>query len=219
MSQQNAPLSDSEMTSRESKADDVFEKYKLGNDDMDDGNVTVNDHDRWNTDDPQDFTKIVYVSYHDDPSDADSSKISFHVRFDELGQVDEAYALDMESGNEIGWRGDLRLDSNEKAIFLENLIKSHTGGLDEVYAKCKAAYGASHEQVGGESNLDYVKRCVEQDMMDADYGGSIFQEFVVKKANATEKSTSTEFLEGIIKNHAVGATKFQRKPSSGLSIG
>ena len=83
------------------KADEILAAYLFGNE------VTVVDHDNWNTDDPEDFTKIVYASYEDSPPEADSHKISFHVRFDKSGSVTDGYALDMAKGCDIGCRGDL----------------------------------------------------------------------------------------------------------------
>lgn len=79
---------------REALADELFEEYDFG-----DG-VEVVAHDSWNTEDSDDLTKIVYVRFDDDPPDADSHKLSFHVRF-ENGEVD-AYALDMRTGNDVG---------------------------------------------------------------------------------------------------------------------
>ena len=83
------------------KADEILAAYLFGNE------VTVVDHDNWNTDDPEDFTKIVYVSYEDSPPEADSHKVSFHVRFDKSESVTDGYALDMAKGCDIGCRGDL----------------------------------------------------------------------------------------------------------------
>lgn len=99
--------SDNDMAARQAEASAVFERYKFGADDCDDGNVTVVDHDNWSMDDKNDFTKVVYVRYRDDPADADSHKISFHVRFNQAGEVEDAYALETEHGNDIGCRGDI----------------------------------------------------------------------------------------------------------------
>lgn len=81
---------------RESMADALFEHYDFG-----DG-VQVLDHGRWNTSDPLDFFKTVYVEYQDDAPDADSRKVSFHVRFTERGAALETYALECDSGQVIG---------------------------------------------------------------------------------------------------------------------
>lgn len=84
---------------RQSTADDEFAKYNFGE------GVTVEESDGWNTDDKDDYTKIVYVSYDDDAPEDDSHKVSFHVRFTPDGKVDDVYALEMERGNDIGSRG------------------------------------------------------------------------------------------------------------------
>jgi hypothetical protein len=92
------------MTNKEAKTNEIFESYQF---DQGDDGVTVIDHDSWNKDDVSDFTKVVYVAYRDEPENMDSHKISFHVRFNESSEVDEAYALEMEHGNEVGCRGDV----------------------------------------------------------------------------------------------------------------
>lgn len=93
-----------QLNDRISAADDIFSQYDFG-----DG-VTCEESDNWNHDDMSDLNRIVYVSYDDDPEDADTHKASFHVRFDDHGRVEDAYALDMEKGNEIGARGDFVID-------------------------------------------------------------------------------------------------------------
>lgn len=79
-------------------ADTAFEGYDFGE------GVTVADSDSWNNDDPLDLTKIVYVNF-DESLDADSEKVSFHVRFDSNGQVLEVYALLISNGDYIGHNG------------------------------------------------------------------------------------------------------------------
>ncbi len=81
---------------RESMADTLFEHYDFG-----DG-VQVLDHGRWDTSDPLDYIKTVYVEHQDDTPDADSHKVSFHVRFTERGAAREAYALECDRGQDIG---------------------------------------------------------------------------------------------------------------------
>lgn len=80
-------------------ADDELAGYDFGDD------VTVEGQDSWDTSDPSDFTKVVYVRYSDMPPEADTEKVSFHVKFDAINRVAEAYALEMRHGNEIGQRG------------------------------------------------------------------------------------------------------------------
>lgn len=84
-------------------ADRVLESYVFGE------GVEVVGQDGWDTSDRTDFTKVVYVSYTDDPEDSPSHKVSFHVRFDgELSStVSDGYALEMDKGNELGRRGDV----------------------------------------------------------------------------------------------------------------
>lgn len=77
-------------------ADQQFESYNFG------PGVTCLEHGNWNTDDPRDYTKMVYVSFDDGPEAADSHRLSFHVRFDATGKDTEAYALDVDTGNEVG---------------------------------------------------------------------------------------------------------------------
>lgn len=87
-------------------ADRAFEEFNFGE------GVTVVNHDNWNTDDKDNYTKIVYVAYSEDPADADSHKVSFHARFDANGRLDDVYALEMEHGNEIGCRGTAEAAAN-----------------------------------------------------------------------------------------------------------
>lgn len=91
----STPLRISDLTKA---ADLVFEAYEFG-----DGVIVV-DADNWNSDDSLDLTKIVYVTFSEDP-DCDSVKVSFHVRFDSDGQVTEGYALLMSNGAYLGNRG------------------------------------------------------------------------------------------------------------------
>ena len=50
-----------------------------------------------------DWTCVVYVTYDDQPADADSEKASFHAKFlPGSSTVVEAYAYDMRTGSEIG---------------------------------------------------------------------------------------------------------------------
>lgn len=83
---------------REALADAEFEQYEFG-----DG-VTVSESDNWDRSEANDFTKIVYITCDDDAPDADSEKVSFHVRFNTDGSVDDAYGLLMRTGADIGSR-------------------------------------------------------------------------------------------------------------------
>jgi hypothetical protein len=79
---------------KEVQADDAFEGYDFGD------NVEVEDSDHWDTNEPLDYTKIVYVRYA--VTDETTSKVSLHVRFYPNGSIQEVYALEMTGGNYIG---------------------------------------------------------------------------------------------------------------------
>lgn len=76
--------------------DEMIQAYDFGE------GVTVVGTDTWNSDDLTDLMKVVYVEYDDDPADAPSHKVSFHAKFTPAGSPEEAYALEVDSGNEIG---------------------------------------------------------------------------------------------------------------------
>jgi hypothetical protein len=82
-------------------ADEIFSRYIFG------AGVAVKSHNNWDTSDKRDFIKTVFVSFDDDAPEADSHKVSFHVRFTHEGQVEDAYALETRHGNDIGARGDV----------------------------------------------------------------------------------------------------------------
>ena len=87
-----------QLEEREALADAEFAQYDFG-----DG-VTVSESDNWDRNDAADFTKIVYITCDDDAPDADSERVSFHVRFKADGTVDDAYGLLMRNGGDIGTR-------------------------------------------------------------------------------------------------------------------
>jgi hypothetical protein len=64
------------------------------------GNNRVTDSEGWDTSDPLDVTRMTYLEPENE--DADSFRVSFHVRFNAQGYVTEVYALDMSSGGYIG---------------------------------------------------------------------------------------------------------------------
>lgn len=88
-----------DLTHREQLADEEVASYDFGE------GVKVVAKDGWDTSDLNDLTQIVYVEYDDDKPEDDSHKVSFHVRFDAEGAVDDAYGLEMRHGNDIGSRG------------------------------------------------------------------------------------------------------------------
>lgn len=77
-------------------AQDEFEGYDFGE------GVQVIDHGKWCVDDSSDLTKIVYLEFDEDGPEDDLHRANFHVRFNDEGGVAEVYALDLQSGNEIG---------------------------------------------------------------------------------------------------------------------
>ena len=65
--------------------------------DYDFGDCRVTDAEGWTTGlDPLDMTRIVYVE-----DDEGSGRVSFHVRFNEHGEIVEVYGLDMQSDEEV----------------------------------------------------------------------------------------------------------------------
>ena len=87
-----------QMEQREALADAEFAQYQFGE------GITVSESDNWDKNDVADFTKIVYITCDDDAPDADSERVSFHVRFNADGIVDDAYGLLMRNGGDIGTR-------------------------------------------------------------------------------------------------------------------
>ncbi|KVV07340.1 hypothetical protein [Burkholderia ubonensis] len=84
------------------RAQTAFEAYDFG-----DG-VMVHDHDPWDTSDAMDFTKIVYLGYPEDDPESELHKTTLHVRFRPDAALDQVYALEVASGNQIGKRIDAR---------------------------------------------------------------------------------------------------------------
>ena len=91
-------LNAQQIEQREALADAEFAQYQFGD------AVTVSESDNWDKNDVADFTKIVYITCDDDAPDADSERVSFHVRFNADGTVDDAYGLLMRNGSDIGLR-------------------------------------------------------------------------------------------------------------------
>lgn len=89
-----------------------------------------------------------------------------------FADVFSARSQDGLEGNSIPSHGDF----DEKEEYLKKIIESQSGDLKKVYDIFKEAYGSSHKQGSAESDIYYVKRCSQQDLMDAEYGGAVFQE-------------------------------------------
>ncbi len=86
---------------KEKKAQEIFENYHFGDD------VMVVDFDSWDKDPLEnDWIRVVYVQYAD-KLDQDSDKISFHVKWKSSDEndltVQEAYALEIKHGQEVGY--------------------------------------------------------------------------------------------------------------------
>lgn len=62
--------------------------------DYDFGSLTVTETGQWDTSDPSKFVVLV----HAEAADGCSNDISFHVDFDEKGNVHESYALSVSTG-------------------------------------------------------------------------------------------------------------------------
>lgn len=122
-------------------ADAAFEAYEFGE------GVTVVEDDNWDSNNPRDLTKIVYVTYDDDLEEAETHKISFHVRFAEDGSVEDVYGLDMESGNDIGRRGDLTVGQERQDIDVVDvgmLDEDHAAKFDKPWL-CVEDDGTTHQ--------------------------------------------------------------------------
>jgi hypothetical protein len=110
MANEEVTQNKSTMELREALADEEFESYDFGE------GVRVSESDNWCTDDPLDFTKIAYITCDGDDPDADSERVSFHVRFESNGSVSDAYGLLMKNGSDIGWRGSKLALSEAQAL-------------------------------------------------------------------------------------------------------
>lgn len=88
---------------QEQLANDAFEDYVFGD------AVRIVAADPWSCDTydgADDFVKVAYATYTEDGRDADSHKISFHVKFFAgTASVSQVYAYECDFGNEIGGPG------------------------------------------------------------------------------------------------------------------
>lgn len=76
------------------RADQALDEYDFGDYEV------VGQEALWDTSNPQDYIKVLYVAGQDEE---DSIRVSFHVRFNVAGEISECYALDMDSGDELGY--------------------------------------------------------------------------------------------------------------------
>jgi hypothetical protein len=80
------------------KADDVLASYDFGP-------AGISNPYAWRFEEPETLTKILYTCFEEDDPDVET-EISFYVKFKE-GDIEEAYALDVKTGERVGKRGDL----------------------------------------------------------------------------------------------------------------
>jgi dihydroxyacetone kinase DhaKLM complex PTS-EIIA-like component DhaM len=78
------------------KADDVLASYDFGS-------AGISNPYAWRFEEPETLTKILYICFEEDDPDVET-EISFYVRFTKDGEVEEAYAQDMRTGDRIGRR-------------------------------------------------------------------------------------------------------------------
>ena len=78
---------------KQTAAEEAYQDYDFGD-------LGVTDSEGWDTSDPLDYTRIVHLEARED--EECTYRVSFHVRFNEQGNVVEAYGLDMATGNYIG---------------------------------------------------------------------------------------------------------------------
>jgi len=90
------PTSDSNLEPlRDLLADNVYQSYDFG--------CMVTDSGAWDRTAPEDWTRIVYAEPGQDEEGEEPLRLSFHVRFKPgTAQLEEAYALDLRTGEHIG---------------------------------------------------------------------------------------------------------------------
>ena len=95
------PDSPCSFSARQAASDDAFAAFDFG-----DG-VDCVDANGWDSSDPLDWTRVVYLEFDDGGKDDASSTVRAfsHVRFKENGELDEVYALLADSGCMIGQPG------------------------------------------------------------------------------------------------------------------
>ncbi len=83
------------MQDKQNMANQAFEHYDFGEE------IEIIATEGWDTSDPGDFIRVAYAINTEEQNE-DSEKISFHVRFNEADLVEDVYALECRTGNEIG---------------------------------------------------------------------------------------------------------------------
>jgi hypothetical protein len=98
-----------ELTYRLNLAAQAFESYDFGE------TVELLGQESWNTENPEDLTKIVYVAVKEPDMKADSFAVSFHAKFcADSGNLIEAYALETNNGPTLGRRLDFSQNTNDQ---------------------------------------------------------------------------------------------------------
>lgn len=158
-------------------ADQAFADYAFGK------GVEVTDTSGWEYSVPgfERSRKVFVETEREDDGPAPRWTLTFTVRFNrEDGSLAEAYAID--SNGQIWGSLPGRMEQNqdrkvpECAEFVRRVVDLYVSGQDNAYEAYRHVYGATHEQQTDESDLDYVKRCAEQDWDDAAYQGAVYQE-------------------------------------------
>jgi hypothetical protein len=75
-----------------------------------------------------------------------------------------------------GWKYQEQATMTTRHLYVAWLTYLYVSSLDNVYETFKAVYGESHVQTEDESDLDYIKRCAEQDFHDGASGAATYQE-------------------------------------------
>ena len=62
----------------------------------------------------------------------------------------------------------------DKATFVAHVLIAYTSGVDNAYEVYKRCY----TELPGETDLDFVKRCAEQDYHHAEHGGCLYEDYL-----------------------------------------
>jgi hypothetical protein len=63
--------------------------------------------------------------------------------------------------------------------FVEKIVAMHASGEIDAYRAYTGVYGDSHERYEGESDIDFIRRCAEQDYYDAQDGSCVYQNLLL----------------------------------------
>lgn len=97
-----------------------------------------------------------------------------------------------------------------KSAFIGNIIGDYVRGKENAYEAYKRAYSSTHEQTEGETDIDYILRCAEQDFDDCYENAGVYQDYLVeltakiqKLGVSNSKVTSNIPLPGLINTELV----------------